>query len=149
MLDVSGLRQVYGGRTVLRVEALSLDAGARIGLVGPNGAGKSTLLRLLAFLERPAEGTLMLEGRTVRTRGQRRAARRRVTLVEQRPFLFRGSVLENVAWGPRVRGASQEAARRIALDALIQLQARTLAARSARELSEGEVQRVAVARALA
>ena len=149
MLEVQGLRQAYGGRTVLQVETLRLDAGARLAVVGPNGSGKSTLLRLLAFLERPAEGTLTLDGRPVVSGRQRRLARRRVTLVEQRPFLFRGTVLENVAWGPRARGASRDGARRAALDALTQLQAKTLAAHEARTLSDGEVQRVAVARALA
>jgi molybdopterin-binding protein len=79
----------------------------------------------------------------------RRQARRRVTRVEQRPFLFRGSVLDNTAWGLRARGASREEARRGALDALTWLQAKSLVAREARTLSEGEIQRVAVARALA
>jgi tungstate transport system ATP-binding protein len=149
MLEATGLLQVHGVRTVLRVDALRVEDGARLAIVGPNGAGKSTLLRLLAFLERPVAGTLSLDGRPVLSARQRRAARRRVTLVEQRPFLFRGTVLDNVAWGPRARGASREAAVRSALDALTQLQAKTLAAREARALSEGEVQRVAVARALA
>jgi tungstate transport system ATP-binding protein len=149
MLEASGLLQAHGARTVLRVDALRIEDGTRLAIVGPNGAGKSTLLRLLAFLERPVAGTLSLDGRPVLSARQRRAARRRVTLVEQRPFLFRGTVLDNVAWGPHARGASREVAVRSALDALTQLQARTLAAREARALSEGEVQRVAVARALA
>jgi tungstate transport system ATP-binding protein len=149
MLEASGIRQVYGTRTVLRLQDLRLDAAARLAIVGPNGAGKSTLLRLLAFLEPPAEGTLSLDGSIVRSALQRRRARRRATMVEQRPFLFRGTVLENVAWGLRARGEGREAANRAALEALTQLQAKALAARDARALSEGEVQRVAVARALA
>ncbi len=149
MLEALGLRQVYAGRTVLDVDTLRLEPGARFAVVGPNGAGKSTLLRLLAFIERPAAGLLTLEGRAVASARQRLLARRRVTMVEQRPFLFRGSVLENVAWGLRARGASKADAVRTALEALSLLQAKTLAARDARGLSEGEIQRVAVARALA
>ena len=149
MLEATALRQVYSGRVVLDVPTLRLEDGARLAVVGPNGAGKSTLLRLLAFLDRPTSGTLTLDERPVVSARQRRRARRRVTLVEQRPFLFRGTVLENVAWGPAARGASADEARRVAIDALNLLQARTLAAREARSLSEGEVQRVAVARALA
>jgi tungstate transport system ATP-binding protein len=149
MLEATGLRQEHQGRTVLDVPSLRLEGGTRLAVVGPNGAGKSTLLRLLAFLDRPAAGTLALDDRPVVTGRQRRRARRRITLVEQRPFLFRGTVLENVAWGQLARGASAEAARRAALDALTMLQAKTLAARESRSLSEGEIQRVAVARALA
>ncbi|MFI5278945.1 MAG: ATP-binding cassette domain-containing protein [Gemmatimonadales bacterium] len=149
MLEATQLRQQHAGRIVLDVPSLRLELGARLAVVGPNGAGKSTLLRLLAFLDRPASGTLALDEKPVVTQRQRRRARRRVTLVEQRPFLFRGTVLDNVAWGQRARGASAEDARRAALDALTLLQAKTLAARDARTLSEGEIQRVAVARALA
>jgi tungstate transport system ATP-binding protein len=149
MLECRGVVQRYGQRTVLRVEALSIEPGARLALVGPNGAGKSTLLRLLAFLETPREGASALDGRAVVTGAARRAARRRVTLVEQRPFLFRGTVLANVAWGLHARGAATSEATRAARAALTLLEGATLAERDVRALSEGEVQRVAVARALA
>lgn len=149
MLEARALRHAYHGRTVLDVEGVALQPGTRLALVGPNGSGKSTLLRLLAFLEAPTAGRLTLGGRPVRSARERRAARRRVTLVEQRPFLFRGTVLENLVYPLRLRGADRpgtEAAARSALDGL---QLGALAGRQARELSEGEIQRVAVARALA
>jgi tungstate transport system ATP-binding protein len=149
MLECRGVVQRYGQRTVLRVDALTVEAGARLALVGPNGAGKSTLLRLLAFLETPREGSISVDGHAVVTAAARRAARRRVTLVEQRPFLFRGSVLANVAWGLHARGVPAAAAARAAREALTVLEGGPLAERDARALSEGEVQRVAVARALA
>jgi tungstate transport system ATP-binding protein len=149
MLEVSGLRQRYAGRTVLSVDSLALSAGERLAVVGPNGSGKSTLLRVLGFLERPVEGGVALDGRPVRTAAERRAARRRVTLVEQRPYLFGGTVLDNVGFGLRVRGVEAGPCRARALEALALLGAETLAERDARALSEGEVQRVAVARALA
>ena len=148
-LEVAGLRQAYGGRTVLSLESLAVEPGARLALVGPNGAGKSTLLRLLAFLETPTAGTIRLEGHPVAGGAARRAARRRVTLVEQRPYLFRGTVAGNVAFGLRAAGlGGSEVDRRVRM-ALGRLQLQTLAERDARQLSEGEIQRVAVARALA
>ena len=147
--DVAGLRQELGGRTVLALDALAVPERARLAVVGPNGAGKSTLLRLLAFLEAPTAGSIALEGRRVETAAARRLARRRVTLVEQRPYLFRGTVADNVAYGLRVRGADAAAATQRADTALARLQLRDLAGRDARTLSEGEIQRVAVARALA
>ena len=149
MLELTGIRVAYGTRTVLSIDELRIERASRIAIVGPNGAGKSTLLRLLAFLERPAAGTIALEGKPVRGMLARHRARRRVTLVEQRPFLFRGSVLDNVAWGPLARRASRAAAVTAAREALALLQCGTLAARDARMLSDGEVQRVAVARAVA
>ena len=148
-LEVAGLRQAYGGRTVLSLESLAVEPGARLALVGPNGAGKSTLLRLLAFLETPTAGTIRLEGHLVAGGAARRAARRRVTLVEQRPYLFRGTVAGNVAFGLRAAGLGGSELDRRVRAALGRLHLQTLAERDARQLSEGEIQRVAVARALA
>jgi len=147
--EVAGLQQTYGGRTVLSLETLTIETGARLALVGPNGAGKSTLLRLLAFLEPPSAGAIALEGRPVSTRAARRAARRRVTLVEQRPYLFRGTVAGNVAFGLRAAGVTGPAVAQRVRAALDRLQLQGLHERDARQLSEGEIQRVAVARALA
>jgi tungstate transport system ATP-binding protein len=149
VIEARGIRHDYQGRTVLALEHFALAPGCRLALVGPNGSGKSTLLRLLAFLEAPTAGTLLLGGRTVRSGGERRAARRRVTLVEQRPYLFRRTVLANVAFPLRLRGMPAEAARRAAGESLDRLHLGPLAERAARTLSDGEAQRVAVARALA
>jgi len=148
-LECHGVTQRFGARTALSVDRLAIETGARLALVGPNGSGKSTLLRLLGFLDAPAAGELRLDGAPAVTPRERRAARRRVTLVEQRPFLFRGSVLHNAAWGLRARGVASAEAGQAARRALTLLQAGPLAERDARALSEGEVQRVAVARALA
>ena len=147
--EVTGLRHDYGARTVLALDTLTIAPGARLALVGPNGSGKSTLLRLLAFLEAPSAGVIALDGRPVAARSARRAARRRVTLVEQRPYLFRGTVADNVAFGLRAGGVRGPAVTQRARAALDRLQLQGLRDRDARQLSEGEIQRVAVARALA
>src|SRR5690242_10454679 len=101
MLELVGVRHRYADRLVLDLDRFALPAGAAVAIVGPNGSGKSTLLRLLALLERPTEGEVRLDGAAVRAP---RTARRRVTLVEQRPVLFRGTVRENVGFGLRARG---------------------------------------------
>jgi tungstate transport system ATP-binding protein len=149
MFELRGVRIAYAGREVLNIDELLVERGARLAIVGPNGAGKSTLLRVLAFLERPDQGTISLDGVDVSGDKARRAARRRVTLVEQRPFLFRGTALDNVAFGPRARGLTRREAERGAREALARVAAEPLAGRDVRALSEGERQRVAVARALA
>jgi tungstate transport system ATP-binding protein len=151
MLAARDLRHRYRGTTVLDVPALELAAGEVTALVGPNGSGKSTLLRLLAFVERPSRGTLMLEGHPVATDRDRRAARRLVTLVEQHPLLFDLTVLENLRYARRLHGEKAikgDVGRTKAMEALDRLGVADLADRPARRLSGGETQRVALARAL-
>jgi tungstate transport system ATP-binding protein len=149
MLEALGIEHAYGGRTVLSIDAFELERGTVTALVGPNGSGKSTLLRLLAFLERPRAGAILLEGSLVVGRRERQAARRRVTMVEQHPYLFPGSVRRNLLYALALHGVRGEIAARRAEAALFRLQVSDLAERPARELSAGETQRVAVARALA
>lgn len=149
MLSVRALEHRYGSRQVLAIATLDLEPGAATALVGPNGAGKSTLLRILAFLERPTAGTLLLDGRPVISAADRRRARRQVTLVEQRPLLFPGTVRENLRAALALRGIrGVEAARRTSA-ALERLGVAPVADLPARRLSDGETQRVAVARAIA
>ena len=152
MLELVAVRHRYDGRLVLDLERFTVPPGAAIAIVGPNGSGKSTLLRLLALLERPTEGTVLWDGAVASARDApraRAAVRRRVTLVEQRPVLFRGTVRENVEFGLRVRGAGRAALRRVTDAVAARLGITPLLDRRRHELSDGEVQRVAVARALA
>jgi len=151
MLELRGVRHRYDDRTVLDLAEFTLPRGGFTAIVGHNGSGKSTLLRLLALLERPTEGEIWFDGRRAigPRQGPALTTRRRITLVEQRPILFRGGVRENLGYGLAARGmAMPEIARRITTTAE-RLGIDGLLDRTRRELSEGEVQRVAVARALA
>lgn len=145
MLELRGVRHRYEGRTVLDLERFTVERGATVAIVGPNGSGKSTLLRLAALLERPTEGEVWLDGRRA---APARAFRRRVTLVEQRPILFRGTVRENLAYGLTAAGVSGPAAHDRLEATARRLDVHPLLERRRSELSEGEIQRVAVARAL-
>ena len=151
MLELSAVRHRYGARSVVDVERFTVPRGGLVAIVGANGSGKSTLLRLLALLERPTEGRVLLDERSVWDSGRAAvmAARRRVTLVEQRPVLFRGTVLDNLAFGLRSRGIGADAARRAARDTAARLGLGPLLDRPRAELSDGEIQRVALGRALA
>jgi molybdopterin-binding protein len=146
MLELVGVRHRYHGRVVLDLERFAVPPGAAVAIVGPNGSGKSTLLRLLALLERPSEGEVRLDGAVVAPGA---VARRRVTLVEQRPMLFRGTVLDNLGFGLRVRGFRRTEVNRRIESLAERFALGSLLARPRHELSDGEVQRVAVARALA
>src|SRR5260370_21073024 len=105
MLELRDVRHCYDGRVVLEVARFAVGPGALIAIVGPNGAGKSTLLRLLALLERPTEGAVLLDGAVAlgavaggggRTGRAAPELGRRVTLGEQRPGVVRGTVRQDL-----------------------------------------------------
>src|SRR6266480_3099031 len=145
MLELVAVRHRYDGRVVLDIERFTVAPGSGVAIVGPNGSGKSTLLRLLALLERPSEGEVRLDGVAVAGAGPRR----RITLVEQRPVLLRGTVRENLEFGLQVRGIRRTEVNRRVDHVAGRLGITPLLPRRRHELSDGEVQRVAVARALA
>jgi tungstate transport system ATP-binding protein len=142
--------QRYAGRTVLHLEELEVFSGERLFLLGPTGAGKSTLLRLLAGLEAPAAGEVRFGLHRLGCPNPPLEVQRRLTLVFQRPLLLTGTVQANVEYGLRLRGrrVGSEAPAVRARRVLERLGLLPLAGRSARALSGGETQLVALARAL-
>jgi sulfate transport system ATP-binding protein len=150
-IEVRGLRKSFGQFVVLKDVSLSVASGELVALLGPSGSGKTTLLRIIAGLEAPDAGSVLLEGEDATARNARE---RRVGFVFQHYALFRHmSVFENVAFGLRVRPRSDrpdegEIGRRVReLLELVQLD--FMANRRPSELSGGQRQRVALARALA
>lgn len=136
----------------LRVE-FEVRPGEVLAVLGPNGAGKSTLLSALSGLLDPDQGHVTLGDRTWldTERGVRIPThRRRVGLLAQNPLLFPYlSVGENVAFGPRAAGAGKAAARRVAEQWLSEVDALGFTDRKPGQLSGGQAQRIAIARALA
>ncbi|GBE57219.1 sulfate/thiosulfate import ATP-binding protein CysA [bacterium BMS3Abin01] len=147
VLVASGLKRRYDGRVVLDVGRLALRRGETFCIMGANGAGKSTLLRLLNLVEDSDGGEIRFNGKRV-DKGSI-WARRRMAGVFQRPFLFKGSVADNVAYGLRLRRLPRcEMSRRLE-QVLEDFSLTELAQRNARKLSGGQAQRVALARAVA
>ena len=146
VLRAESLRRSYGDRTVVDIGELDVRRGEVLAILGPNGAGKSTLFRMLLLLEPPDAGRILFNG-TIAGAGDT-ASMRRMAAVFQRPYLFDGTVAENVAYGLRARGADvrQMQARTDAALELLQLSA--LRDADVRTLSGGEAQRVGLARAL-
>ena len=144
-LIVAGLVRSLGGRRVVDDVALEVSPGELVALVGPSGCGKSTLLRLVAGLDRPDGGRVVLDGVDVTDVA---AERRRIGLVFQEHALFPHlTVLQNVAFGLRKLDRRQRATRVDELLELVRLPGSNN--RYPHELSGGEQQRVALARALA
>jgi ATP-binding cassette subfamily B protein len=134
---------------------LVLAEGATLALAGPSGSGKSTLARILARLEAPSSGRILLGGVDLLALPLA-AARRAVLVLEQEPYVFSGSLAENLAlgFGPGPDAPSrprlEEAARRAGLGPLVAALERGLdgaVGEGGRILSGGERQRVAMARA--
>ena len=150
MYRLQSIRKRYGSNVALDVEELTIAEGRLYTLTGANGAGKSTLLSILAFLTPPTSGEIFYAGKRVDwNHGSVEEYRRKVTLLHQSPYLFVGSVHDNVAFGLKVRGIPGEEQRRIVDRALDGVGLQGFRDRKARELSGGEAQRVAMARALA
>lgn len=136
----------HSGRQVLHVERLDVHRGETLCLVGPTGAGKSTLLRLLAGVEQPTSGNLTYREHSIAGVGLPVSVRRSITLVFQRPHVLNRTVWQNVDYGLRLRRAGDRPER--IRDILHRLALAGLASHSARKLSGGEAQLVALARAI-
>jgi cell division transport system ATP-binding protein len=152
MIEAYHVSKAYArGVFALRDLSLRIDKGDFVFLTGPSGAGKSTLLRLLLRQEVPSEGQLVVAGRNLATLTPRQvqAYRRSLGFVFQDFKLLPGkTVLENVAFVPRVLGMplSQQQRRTFQVLKWVGLQHRMTA--FPLELSGGEQQRIAIARAL-
>ena len=140
------LGRVVKDKVLVDDVTFEVRTGEVLAIVGPSGSGKSSLLRLLNRLDEPTSGTVYVEGIDYRQIAPREL-RRKLGLVNQRPYLFPGAIEENLQFGPRQRGES------LSRESIEQLLARVglkgYASRNVANLSGGEAQRVSVARTLA
>jgi len=145
-LSIRGLTITKGERRVLDIEALDVYQSETLVVLGPNGSGKTTLLQLIALLERPDAGEILVDGERVDT--DTLGWRRRMALVFQEPLLLDTSVERNVRSGLSIRGVPRTERSNRVHDWLGRFGISDLANRSARTLSGGEAQRTSIARAL-
>lgn len=141
----------YGdGRIALDDLSVSVAPGERLGIIGPSGAGKSTFLLHLNGVLLPASGVVRIDGDPVQ-RGNLKQIRSRVGIVFQNPDdqLFTPTVEEDIAFGPRNMGCSDQETRERVRLALTQMRLDGYEQRSTHELSFGEKRRVALATVLA
>lgn len=150
MIAIDGVVHRYAGREVLRVASFEAIQGAAWLLLGPSGCGKTTLLHILAGLLRPGEGEVSVAGERLdrlnaaaldKHRGQR------IGIVPQKPHLIASlSVADNLRLAQSLAGLSEDVAR--VAEALAGVGLSQRGTSRPRQLSHGEAQRVAVARAL-
>jgi ATP-binding cassette subfamily B protein len=142
----------YGNRHVVEGVNLSIRAGEMIGLVGPSGAGKSTLVNLACRFYDVSEGTVLVDGTDIRS-FPIEEYRRHIGLVLQEPFLFFGTIAENIAYGRTGAGRAEVVAAAKAANAhefILRLPDGydSLVGERGQTLSGGERQRISIARAL-
>lgn len=145
------LRAEHLGRTIadkiLIADAnFELHKGEVLAITGPSGSGKTSLLRLLNRLDEPTSGTVFVEGADYRQM-EPRELRRKLGMVTQRPYLFSGTVADNLRFGPAQRGQTLQP--EAIAELLSQVGLKDYAGRDVANLSGGEAQRVSVARTLA
>ncbi|HWC19907.1 MAG TPA: phosphate ABC transporter ATP-binding protein [Terriglobales bacterium] len=146
ILEARHLVRAVGSKIIVNDFSFDVNVGELLAIVGPSGAGKSSLLRLLNRLDEPTSGAVFLEGRDYREIPTREL-RRQIGMVMQRPFVFPGTVAENLRFGPQQQGKilSDE-------DVEVLLKGVGLSGyvrEDVGHLSGGEAQRVCFARALA
>ena len=145
-LEISGVSKSFGATKVLETVDLRLDDGEMLVIVGASGSGKSTLLRMVAGLEQPTTGRIILDGRDITGVDP---SQRDIAMVFQNYALYpHMSVFDNMAYALRIRGLSRAEIRRRVEEAAQQLELGALLSRKPRQLSGGQRQRVAMGRAI-
>lgn len=152
MIQIEGITKSFGQLQVLKGIDLNIDKGEVVSIVGPSGAGKTTLLQITGTLDRADEGRVIINGTDVSRMKEKELSafrNREIGFVFQfHQLLPEFTALENVTIPAMIKGVPAHDARKQALDMLKFLGLSDRASHKPAELSGGEKQRVAVARAL-
>lgn len=152
MIELQGITKSFGSLQVLKGIDLTIDKGEVVSIVGPSGAGKTTLLQIMGTLDKPDTGRILLNGTEINRLKERELAafrNREIGFVFQfHQLLPEFTALENVTIPALIQSVSSGEARRRAVEMLEFMGLSERASHKPAELSGGEKQRVAVARAL-
>ncbi len=150
LYEISNLKKIFDDRNVLDIESLEIEKKNIYALLGPNGSGKTTFLKIIGFLEPPTSGSIHYRSKPVRFQESHlQSLRKEVVMVNQHPILFTTSVYKNLEFGLKIRKISSGKRVRIIEETLDMVGMRHFIYAPAHQLSGGETQRVAFARALA
>ena len=152
MIQLQDITKSFGSLQVLRGISLEVAQGEVVSIVGPSGAGKTTLLQIMGTLDRPDTGTVLIDGTPVQRMKERELSafrNRHIGFVFQfHQLLPEFTAVENVMIPALIANRGKQEAQKDAMDMLALLGLAERAAHKPNELSGGEKQRVAVARAL-
>lgn len=150
---LTGINKYYGTNRVLKDVDLTIEDGEFMTLLGPSGCGKTTTLRVIAGLEKPQSGSIVMDGKRIVNAAESffaPPAKRGLNLVFQSYALWpHMTVFDNVAFGLRVKHTPKDEIKKLVENALTRMQIAEYAGRYPSELSGGQQQRVAIARAIA
>ena len=152
MIEVRNIKKSFGSLEVLKGIDLNIERGKVVSIVGPSGAGKTTLLQIMGTLDKPDSGSVIIDGVDVMKLGD---AKRSVFRNKHMGFVFQFhqllpefTALENVMMPALIGGTSKREAKKRAEEFLAFMGLSDRASHKPNELSGGEKQRIAVARAL-
>ena len=152
MINVKHIRKSFGSLEVLKDIDLTIQKGEIVSIVGPSGAGKTTLLQIIGTLDRPDTGSVIIDGIDTTTLSQKKLSdfrNRHIGFVFQfHQLLPEFTAIENIMIPAYIAGVNTKEARRRAEELLQFMGLSNRAKHKPNELSGGEKQRVAVARAL-
>lgn len=152
MIDIKGITKSFGNLQVLKGIDLHINKGEVVSIVGPSGAGKTTLLQIIGTLDRPDEGTVVIDGMEISQLSKKRLAdfrNQHIGFVFQfHQLLPEFTALENIMIPAFIAGKSRNEAKKRAEELLAFMDLSDRAGHKPNELSGGEKQRIAVARAL-
>ena len=152
MIQLRNITKSFGSLQVLRGIDLDIEKGEIVSIVGPSGAGKTTLLQIMGTLDKPDQGTVVFDGLDVNTLSQKKLSQfrnRHIGFVFQfHQLLPEFTALENVMIPAFIGGTGRREAQQRAVELLTFMGLQDRATHKPNELSGGEKQRVAVARAL-
>lgn len=142
-ITIRNLKKVYVDKTVLNIRELNLNTGKIYGIVGANGAGKSTLLRIISGLETPTSGEIFIQGEKLNKNHLKE-----ITYSNQKPYLYRTTVFKNIAYPLKFRKKSKDFINNAVENIIKEFKIENIRNNLAVNLSGGETQKVALARAL-
>ena len=147
IFSIKALTKEYNGRKVLDIEELEMEKGRITGIIGPSGAGKSTLLYILNGLEQASGGEIFFNGKKINGEPDIEA-RRKMSMVFQKPTVFNMSVYGNMAYSLKLRGFSKQEIRDRVIELSRFIGMEDKLRQRAVTLSGGEAQRLSLARAI-
>ncbi|MBC8590991.1 ATP-binding cassette domain-containing protein [Wansuia hejianensis] len=142
-IQIKNLKKYYGENQVLDIESLAIKKQRITGIIGPNGCGKTTLLNIIAGLDKEYLGNINYNNKKIN-----KEIVSNMTIVFQKPYLFRRSVYDNIEYPLKIRGIDRQKSKPLVEDIMKRLEIEDLRDKKAHRLSGGESQKVALGRAL-